>query len=145
MFGIDDIANAVGVVGKIIDKFIPDPAAALAAKQELARMDHDELKDLIASETAVNVAQAETNKEEARSTNLFVAGWRPFIGWTCGAAFALNFVLLPLLNFTLGVFGRPQVFIALDMATLLSVTFGMLGLGGLRTYEKVKGFAEGRK
>jgi hypothetical protein len=70
---------------------------------------------------------------------VFVAGWRPFIGWTCGTAFSLHFVVFPIINFILVAFGHSQIIISFDMTTLLTVLGGMLGLGGLRTIEKLQG------
>jgi hypothetical protein len=82
--------------------------------------------------------QVDINKLEALSPSVFVAGWRPFIGWVCGSAFAMHYLLLPLANWLLGAFGRPPVAVAFDMETLLTVLGGMLGLGALRTVEKIQ-------
>lgn len=84
--------------------------------------------------------QMEVNAAEAANTNLFVAGWRPAVGWVCAAAFAWQFLLQPVLIFLVQSTGHqmppmPQ----LDFATMSTVLMGMLGLGSLRTYEKVKG------
>lgn len=137
-FGIDDII-ATGL--KIIDKFIPDPAEKLKAQQELQRMQHDELMAFLDADKAVVTAQIDVNKEEAKSTSMFVAGWRPFVGWTCGSAFALSVIVIPLANFVLVVCGQPEVHIALDTSLIVSTLFGMLGIGGFRTIEKIKGVA----
>lgn len=79
--------------------------------------------------------QSEINKVEAQHRNIFVAGWRPFIGWVCGVALAYNFVLRDLLIWFLG---QDQVPPALQMEHLMTVLIGMLGLGGMRTFEKLK-------
>ena len=79
--------------------------------------------------------QSEINKVEAQHRNIFVAGWRPFIGWVCGVALAYNFVLRDLLIWFLG---QEQVPPALQMEHLMTVLIGMLGLGGMRTFEKLK-------
>ena len=79
--------------------------------------------------------QGEINKVEAQHRNIFVAGWRPFIGWVCGFALAYNFVLRDLLIWFLG---QEQVPPALQMEHLMTVLVGMLGLGGMRTFEKLK-------
>ena len=79
--------------------------------------------------------QGEINKVEAQHRNIFVAGWRPFIGWVCGFALAYNFVLRDLLIWFLG---QEQVPPALQMENLMTVLVGMLGLGGMRTFEKLK-------
>lgn len=78
--------------------------------------------------------QAEINKMEAQHRTVFVAGWRPFIGWVCGFALAYNFVLRDLLIWLFGPEGVPP---ALQMEHLMTVLLGMLGLGGMRTFEKL--------
>ena len=91
------------------------------------------------------VAQAEIDKQEAASTNVFIAGWRPAVGWACAAAFALNFLLLPIAQWVvqiagvMGGDGKPLVLFRLDLTTMLPVLLGMLGLGAYRTVEKVNG------
>ncbi len=97
---------------------------------------------------SADLGQIEVNKQEAKSGHLFVSGWRPFIGWVCGSAFAYNYIISPLLmaiayyvaqfnGAVLDLSGMPQ----LDLATMIPVLMGMLGLGGLRTYEKREGVA----
>ena len=89
------------------------------------------------------LAQLEINKAEAASGSLFKGGWRPFVGWVCGIAFAYHFVLQPLLIFILSVFkiSLPNLPV-FDMSTLLPVLGGMLGIGSLRTYEKKSGLTK---
>ena len=87
-------------------------------------------------------AQIEVNKTEAAHRNVFVAGWRPFIGWVCGAAFAYHFVLQPIFVFALAAYGVSLELPSFDMGALMTVLTGMLGLGGLRTFEKMKGTAK---
>lgn len=127
MFGIGD-AIAAGL--KVLDKFIPDPGAKALAEKEL----RDSLQ-------AWDAQQTEVNKVEAAHRTLFVAGWRPFIGWVCGGAFAYHFIAQPLLVFGMAVAGLVVSLPAFDMNVLTTVLMGMLGLGGLRTYEKIKGAA----
>ena len=79
--------------------------------------------------------QAEINKMEAQHRTIFVAGWRPFIGWVCGVALAYNFVLRDMLVWYMGAETAPP---ALQMEHLMTVLIGMLGLGGMRTFEKFK-------
>jgi hypothetical protein len=79
--------------------------------------------------------QAEINKMEAQHRTIFVAGWRPFIGWVCGVALAYNFVLRDMLVWYMGAETAPP---ALQMEHLMTVLIGMLGLGGMRTFEKLK-------
>ena len=128
MFGIDD-AIAAGL--KVLDKFIPDPAAKAQAESEL----RDSLMNWDGQQAAIHQA-------EAGNENVFVSGWRPFVGWTCGASFAWNFVLMPFCNFWLVVGGHKPIDLNFDMNTLMTVLLGMLGLGGMRTYEKLKGVSK---
>lgn len=83
--------------------------------------------------------QIDVNVEEAKSSNLFVAGWRPFVGWVCGLSFAWTFLFQPFLTYLVIVSGHevpnlPQ----LDMSQIMTLLMGMLGMAGLRTYEKIK-------
>lgn len=90
--------------------------------------------------------QLQANVEEAKHESLFVAGWRPFIGWICGAAFALHFLAIPIALWGRVYFGwsLPTSVPVFDMNTLLTVLLGMLGLGGMRTFEKMKGVNKAR-
>ena len=131
---LDPITAALDIGGKIIDRVWPDPAQANIAKLELFKMQQS-------GELAVITAQIDVNKAEAASPSLFVAGWRPFVGWTCGAAFAYKFVLAPALAFGLAAAGHPVELPVLDFTEMSTVLLGMLGIGGLRTFEKIKGVA----
>ena len=87
--------------------------------------------------------QLEINKAEASHRSIFVAGWRPFVGWTCGVALAWHFVLAPFIIFGSAYAGVPLPELPqFDMSSLLTVLMGMLGLGGLRSFEKVKGLTK---
>lgn len=127
VLGLDD-AVAAGL--KVLDKFIPDPDAKARAEHELraALLDWD-------------ARQAQVNAAEAGHASLFVAGWRPFVGWTCGTAFAYHYILQPLFVFLAALDGQTLVLPEFSMESLLTVLLGLLGLGGLRTYEKFKGVA----
>ena len=81
----------------------------------------------------------EVNKEEAKSGNAFVAGWRPFIGWVCGLGCAWNWIGLPIAMFIADLLGRHVGLAQADLTEMLPLLFGILGLGGLRTYEKTQG------
>ena len=130
------IGQLIGPVTGLLDKFIED-------KDQKAQLAHDlaTMADRHAQELAV--AQIEVNKAEAASGSIFKGGWRPFIGWVCGSAFAYHFVLQPVIVFVVLAVGvdlppLPEF----DMASLMTVMMGMLGLGGLRTYEKQKGISK---
>ena len=117
----------LNVVAGIIDK--------VAGHVDKFTLDKEEKAQLIQE---INKAQIEVNKVEAGSSSLFVSGWRPFVGWTCGVALCYHFVLQPFLMFVLSSIGNPMELPVFHMETLTTVLMGMLGLGGLRTYEKVK-------
>jgi hypothetical protein len=89
-----------------------------------------------------NLVQSEIGKIEATHKSIFVAGWRPFIGWVCGAALAYNFIIRELLIWSLTISGKevlPPP--ALQMEVLTTILYALLGLGGLRTFEKLRGRA----
>ena len=87
------------------------------------------------------LAQVEVNKAEAQHRSLFVAGWRPFIGWVCGLAFAWQYFLMPMVYFILSASGVVFVLPTIPMESMITVLMGMLGLGALRTFEKREGVA----
>ena len=118
--------SKLNVVAGIIDK--------VADKIDDCTLDKAEKAQLIQE---INKAQLEVNKVEAGQTGLLVR-WRPFLGWVLSIAFAYHFVLQPFLIFLLAMFGKQIQLPMFDMGTLTTVLMGMLGLGGLRTYEKVK-------
>jgi len=126
---LDPVTALLDVGGKVIDRIWPDPVQAANAKFELFKLQQS-------GELAVMAGQMEINKEEAKSPSLFVSGWRPYIGWVCGTGLAYQFLLYPVLvAFVPGV-------AQLDMGTLLTLLFGMLGLGAMRTKEKLEGVAK---
>ena len=120
--------SVVGIAGSVLNKFVAD-------KNLKMQLEH-ELKTQL--QTA-NLAQIEVNKIEASSKNWFVAGWRPFVGWTCGVALAYHFVLSPILAFVLVLAGVDTPMPEFEFSQLSTILMGMLGLGGLRSYEKMKG------
>jgi len=130
------ITSLIGPVTGILDKVIEDKDQKARLAFELSTM-----ADTHAQQSLL--AQLEINKAEAASGSLFKGGWRPFIGWTSGIAFAYHFVLQPILVFVLTASGvdLPEL-PEFDMSTLLTVLGGMLGIGGLRSYEKTKGLTK---
>jgi len=144
MIVIDDIVAAVsGVAGKLIDRLWPDPAQAAQAKLELLKMQQSgELAEL-AARTDLAKGQLAVNQAEAANAKLFVAGWRPFIGWVCGAGLAFQFIANPLLTWATHLAGKNMDVPSLDLGTLLTLLFGMLGLGYMRTQEKLSGLDAG--
>ena len=128
----------VPAVSQLLDKLIPDPDAREKAKIELLKAEHEADIEALRLALSVDQMQADINKQEAASSNLFVSGWRPFIGWVCGIAFAYHFVLQPICAFAIANNGGDPKLPAFDMNALFTVLTGMLGLGGLRTLEKIK-------
>jgi hypothetical protein len=123
----------IAPVTGLLDKFVPDADERARLAHEIATMAEKQAHELA-------LAQIEVNKAEAASNSIFKGGWRPFIGWICGTAFAYHFVLQPLLVFVMVAMGQPVPDLPkFEMDALMTVLFGMLGLGGLRTFEKFKG------
>ena len=130
------IGSLVGPVTGLLDKFIEDKDQKNALAHEIATMAEKQ-----AHEAAM--AQVEVNKAEASHRSIFVAGWRPFVGWICAVALGYHFVLHPIILFGMGVAGvAPIELPSFDMDSLMTVLLGMLGLGGLRSYEKAKGLTK---
>ena len=126
------ITSLIEHVTGLLDKFIPDADQKAKLAHEIATMGEKHAQQLA-------LAQIEVNKAEASSGSFFKGGWRPFVGWTCGIAFAYHFVIQPLLIFIFSYIGiEPPDLPEFQMNTLLTVLGGLLGIGGLRTYEKQK-------
>ena len=129
----------------LIDRLFPDPAAKAAAQLELLKMQQAGELAQLAAETDLAKLQIQTNIEEAKSTNWWVAGWRPAIGWVCGAGLAYAALVEPFARFAAKVwFGYIGDFPVIDTDLTLQILMGMLGLGAMRSVEKVKG-AEGKR
>jgi hypothetical protein len=136
---LDPISLGLNFIGKIADKIWPDPAAKAAGMLELERLRQTGELAVLTAETELAKGQLAINAEEAKSASLFVAGWRPFIGWVCGVAFAYHFILQPLISYIMATRGQVVVLPAFDMDALNTVLLGMLGIGGMRSFEKYKG------
>jgi hypothetical protein len=98
-------------------------------------------KQQIAGILMVIQGQIDTNKEEAKSPSVFVSGWRPFIGWVCGAACAWNWIGLKIALFVAAYLGHALNMQPADISEMMPILIGMLGLGGMRTAEKMQGVA----
>lgn len=127
-FGIDD-AIAAGL--RIVERFVPDPTEKAKAEQALR-------EDLLGHDRG----QMRVNEAEAENSSLFVSGWRPAIGWICAGALLYTYILVPFSVYTFSFILQQPVpkFPVLD-DHLWELMFGLLGMGGLRTYEKIKGAA----
>tara|TARA_R110000796_G_scaffold13888_1_gene44769 strand:- start:17 stop:397 length:381 start_codon:yes stop_codon:yes gene_type:complete len=115
----------IGPVTGILDKFVEDKDLRATLQHEMDMQLHN-----------ANLAQIEVNKAEASSSSLFKGGWRPFVGWTCGVALLYHFLLQPIIIFGLSAASIDFILPEFDMGSLMTILMGMLGLGGLRTYEK---------
>ena len=124
----------IGPVSSLLEKFIPNKDLRSKLSHEIATMAeknaHEQIK-----------AQLEINKTEAQHNSLFVSGWRPAVGWTCCLGMAANFLIIPMTNFALALASSNISIPLIDLETMLPVLLGMLGLGGMRSYEKSKGVA----
>lgn len=119
------------IVSALVDR-IPDPEARA---KERARIE----AELVAHANSVNLAQVELNKQEAAHGSIFVAGWRPFIGWICGVGLAWAFVLSPIAEWAVAIWAPGAKLPEARLDFLLELVLAMLGLGGLRTFEKMRG------
>lgn len=129
------LPSLLPVVGDVLDRFFPN-------KEEKAKAEREIEAKLAEHLAKIDIAQIEVNKQEAAHRSLFVAGWRPFVGWTCGLALFYTYVAQPMATFVMAQTGDLVQLPQLDLSTMMPVLLGMLGLGGLRTYEKFKGVSK---
>lgn len=125
------ISSLIGPVTGLLDKFIPDADTKQKIAHEIATLAQKQ-----AHENAM--AQMEVNKVEAANNNLFVSGWRPATGWACVFSMCGNFMIIPFTNFVMALLDKDIVVPLIPLDTMMPVLLGLLGLGGLRTYEKTK-------
>jgi|TARA_R110000787_G_scaffold8611_1_gene29450 hypothetical protein len=125
------IGSLIGPVSALLDKAIPDKDLKEKLAHEIATMAERQAHETVQ-------AQLEINKTEAAHPSLFVSGWRPATGWVCVFGMAFNFILTPFTNMALELSGSSVVVPMIDMEMLLPVLLGMLGLGAMRTVEKIK-------
>jgi hypothetical protein len=128
----------VPAVSQLLDRIIPDPEARAKAKIEMLREENTIALRQVQLALKSDAGQSAINEAEAQHASVFVSGWRPFIGWVCGVAFAYHFVAQPLLAFIIANASGKVTLPAFNMQELSTVLMGMLGLGGLRTLEKIK-------
>lgn len=122
----------IGPATEIIGKFIEDKDQKNKLAHEIATMAEKHALEMAKGQMAINA-------EEAKHRNIFVAGWRPFIGWTCGLALFAHFILFPSADVITAYLGYDAVsYPSFDMDSLMTILLGMLGLGGMRSFEKYK-------
>ena len=129
------IDKLIGPVTSLLDKFIPDADTKVKLAHEVATMAQNHAQELAKG-------QLEVNRVEAAHKSLFVAGWRPFIGWTCGFGLFGNHITIPFANFSLALLQYDIVIPLVPLETMMPVLMGMLGLGAMRTYEKKAGVSK---
>ena len=129
------------LITSVLDKVLPDATAAADAKLKALELAQRGELAVLDADTRLALAQIEVNKVEA-ATDLFRGGWRPAVGWVCVMGLGYQLVLRPLLPWFVRVSGGEVPDLpSIDTETLMVLLTGMLGLGGLRTFEKVKGRA----
>lgn len=124
---LDPVTAGLDLANTVVNKIWPDKS--------------EEERAQLAAAVSIVQGQLEVNKAEASNPSVFVSGARPFIMWICGVGLAMQFLVSPLLQWGAAMFGKVVVLPPLDMGTLLTLLLGMLGLGGMRTFEKFKGVA----
>jgi len=131
MMDLLGIGSVIESVGKVAEHFVTTDKEKMALELESRKIDQQN-----------DMAQIEVNKQEAQSASLFVSGWRPFVGWVCGFGLFYVAILDPIARFVAQViFDYAGKFPVIDTTITMQVLFGLLGLGGMRTYEKSKGVA----
>ena len=126
------IASLLPVASKLLVKFIEDKDTKNALAHEISTMAERHAQELAKG-------QLEVNKVEAASKSMFVAGWRPAVGWVCVLGMASNFIIIPMANFGLAIAESNITIPLIDTSTMMPVLMGMLGLGAMRSVEKVQG------
>jgi hypothetical protein len=125
----DPITAVSNVVNLVLERVLPDKVAKDAAKAALTQMVEKGEIDTILGQQAINVV-------EAGSMSIFVAGWRPFVGWVCGSALAYHYIMQPFLVMMISYWHTPLVLPTLEMGELMTLLLGILGLGAYRSYDK---------
>jgi hypothetical protein len=128
----DPITAIAETVNTVLSRVLPDKTAQDAAKAQLVSQEVQDAFNQV-------VSQIQVNAVEAASPSVFVAGWRPFIGWICGSGLGYDFLFRPIANGIVAIWHIAPMFQSLDLGTMLPLLFGMLGLGAMRTAEKIQG------
>ena len=138
-------ALAIPLIGKVIERIFPDPTQQAEAKLKVLELQQSGDLAELEAETKLAFGQIEVNREEAKSGSLFVSGWRPAVGWICAAGVGWNFIIQPLMKWAAFALGADLVDAPeLDIGDLMVLLGGMLGLGTLRTAEKIKDVARAK-
>lgn len=139
---LDPVTAVLDIGGKLIDRLWPDPAQRDAAKLELLKMHQQGDLAQLAADSKIAESQAAVNAAEAASGNAYASSWRPTVGYVCVIGLFYSFLLQPLLPWFAAIAGKPVPPLpSLDSSVLMTLLLGMLGIGGMRSVEKVKGVA----
>jgi hypothetical protein len=125
------VDSVITIVGSVLEKVVPDTNKRKEAQEQLESL-------LAGQDFQLAIEQIKVNAIEAQSDSFFKSGWRPSVGWVCSIAFGLHFVIFPILNWFLMLCGQSPILVPFQMDTLLTVLLGLLGMGTLRTFEKIK-------
>jgi hypothetical protein len=129
------------LIEKALDLILPDPQKAMEAKTRLAELAQKGELAILDAEVKLATGQMTINAEEAKSSSLFVSGWRPAVGWTCVTGLIYTFLVHPLLTWlsiNFGIIAPPTI----EAGVLTTLLTGMLGLAGIRSFEKYNGVAK---
>lgn len=129
------LGDIIGEVGKIIEKVVPDADKRMDLQLQLAQL----ADQAAARESQLLEGQIDVNKVEAANGVVFVSGWRPFIGWVCGTSLAYTWIVAPIAKACFRLATLPVI----DPTQIYPIVLAMLGVAGMRTYEKVQGVASG--
>lgn len=135
MAAADPVTGLLNIGGQLIDRLWPDQATKDAGKLALLQLAQSGQLAELNSSTQLALEQIKVNIEDAKSGSFWQSGWRPFIGWICGCGLGYQFLVYPIL-----IAFVPNIR-ELDIGTLLTLLGGLLGLGGMRTVEKLQGKA----
>jgi len=131
---MDPISALLSIGNTLIQRIFPDPAQQAQAQLALLKMQQD-------GDLAAISGQMDINKVEAASSSIFVAGWRPFAGWVCGLGLGYVAIVEPLARFVATMVGYHGAFPTIDTSLTMQILMGMLGMGGLRSLDKIKNVA----
>jgi hypothetical protein len=126
------LQSLIGPVTGLLDKFIEDKDQKARLAHDLATMADQHAQELAKGQLAINLA-------ESKHKSLFVSGWRPALGWVAVMGMAGNYITIPFTNFILALLEIDITIPLIPLETMMPIVMGMLGLGGLRTFEKHKG------
>ena len=139
---LDPVTAVLDIGGKLIDRLWPDPAQRDAARLELLKMQQSGELAQLAADVEIAKAQAGVNAAEAASGNAYASSWRPTVGYACVAGLVYSFLIQPLFPWFAALAGKPVPPLPeLDTSVLMTLLLGMLGIGGMRSFDKVKGTA----